>query len=150
MNFRIDAVLPVEAARVWEVFFAVHRIATLIPGCENVEEKLPLVEYAAVMKQKIGPFKLEVPTKIVVEARDEPRHVRIRATGRDKFTATTLDVLIDVVLEALPDGGTRLAVDSTLQVAGRLASLGYPVVKSKSEALFAEFDRRLRAELAIA
>jgi hypothetical protein len=34
-----------------------------------------------------------------------------------------------------------------MQVAGRLASLGYPIVKKRSEELFAEFQRRLRLEL---
>lgn len=34
-----------------------------------------------------------------------------------------------------------------MQVAGRLASLGYPIVKKRSEELFGEFERRLRLEL---
>ena len=41
-------------------------------------------------------------------------------------------------------------MDSTLQVAGRLASLGYPVVKKKTEEILAEFEKRLRAELGVA
>lgn len=150
MNFSIDAVLPADAPRIWQVFFDMGRIAALIPGCENVVETSPLAAYTAVMKQKIGPFKLEVPTQITVEEREEPLRVRVRATGRDKFTGTTLEVLLSVVLDALPAGGTRLAVDASMQVAGRLATLGYPVVKKKSEELFAEFERRLRAELGIA
>lgn len=150
MNFRIDVVLPADAAAIWLVFFDVRRIAPLIPGCENVEETTPLAAYSAVMKQKIGPFRIDVPTVIVVEERDEPRRVRVRATGRDRITGTTLDVVLAVALESAPEGGTRLEVDSTLLVAGRLATLGYPVVKKKSEELFAEFEKRLRAELGIA
>jgi carbon monoxide dehydrogenase subunit G len=146
MNFKIDVVLPADAAKIWQIFFDVHRVAALIPGCENVEEKEPMSAYSAVMKQKIGPFKLEVPTQIVIEERDEPKRVRMRATGRDKMTGTTLDMSLLVEL-ASAEGGTRLGVDSTLQVAGRLAALGYPVVKKKSEELFTEFEKRLRAEL---
>jgi carbon monoxide dehydrogenase subunit G len=147
VNFRIDAVLPAAAEKIWLVFFDVRRIALLIPGCENVEETAPLAAYSAVMKQKIGPFRIDVPTRIVVEEREEPRRVKVRATGRDRITGTTLDVSLAVALEAVPEGGTRLGVDSTMQVAGRLASLGYPVVKKKAEELFAEFEKRLRAEL---
>jgi carbon monoxide dehydrogenase subunit G len=146
MNFKIDVVLPADAAKLWQLFFDVHRVASLIPGCENVEEKEAMTSYSAVMKQKIGPFKLEVPTQIVIEEREEPRRVRMRATGRDKMTATTLDMSMLVELEQA-EGGTRLGVDATLQVAGRLATLGYPVVKKKSEELFTEFEKRLRAEL---
>lgn len=150
MNFSIDALLPVQAERIWLVFFDIGRIAALIPGCENVVETSPLATYSAVMKQKIGPFRIDVPTQITVEEREEPRRVRLRAIGRDRITGTTLDVLLSVVLADAPEGGTRLGVEAGLQVAGRLASLGYPVVKKKSEELFVEFEKRLRAELAVA
>ena len=150
MNFRIDADLPASPQALWALFFDVQRVARLIPGCEDVVETASLSAYAAVMKQKIGPFRIEVPTAIVVEAREEPRCVRLHASGRDRVTGTTLDVRLAVALEALPAAGTRVGVDATLQVAGRLASLGYPVVKKKSEELFAEFEKRLRAELQVA
>lgn len=150
MNFRIDAVLPASPETLWQVFFDVRRVAGLIPGCEDVQEKVPLSSYSALMKQKIGPFKFEVPSQITVEELQAPSRVTVRATGRDKFTATTIDVRLAVVLEPEGAGGTRLAVDATLQIAGRLASLGYPVVKKKSEELFTEFEKRLRAELGVA
>lgn len=150
MNFRIDVLLPAAAEVIWLVFFDVRRVALLIPGCENVIETSPLAAYSAVMKQKIGPFRIDVPTQILVEEREEPRRVRVHATGRDRITGTTLDVLLTVGLESTLEGGTRLGVDATMQVAGRLASLGYPVVKKKSEELFAEFEKRLRAELGLA
>src|SRR6185437_243784 len=66
MDFRIEAQLPATAAQLWAVFFDVHRVAGLIPGCEAVEEVEPLKAYSAVMKQRIGIFKLEVPTRITV------------------------------------------------------------------------------------
>ena len=142
--------LPASRESIWPIFFDVARIARLIPGCEQVEEKEPLALYSAVMKQKIGPFKLEVPTEVTVEDVRAPERVRSRARGRDKFTGTTLDVLLDVLLVPAENNGTRLTVDSTLQVAGRLAALGYPVVKKKTEEIFVEFEKRLRAELGVA
>lgn len=150
MNFHMELSLPASRESIWPIFFDVARIARLIPGCEQVEEKQPLALYSAVMKQKIGPFKLEVPTEVTVEDVLPPERVRSRARGRDKFTGTTLDVLLDVLLVPGEDNGTRLTVDSTLQVAGRLAALGYPVVKKKTEEIFVEFEKRLRAELGVA
>jgi len=147
VNFRIDAVLPASPTSIWPVFFDLGRVAALIPGCENVEELIPLASYSAVMNQKIGPFKMSVPTQIAVDRIEEPSHVTLRASGRDKFTGTTLAVLLSVDLEAAAQGGTRLEINSEIQIAGRLASLGFPVVKKKSEQLFAEFEKRLRAEL---
>jgi carbon monoxide dehydrogenase subunit G len=150
MEFRIDTVLPATSAELWAIFFDVQRVATLIPGCENVTEVEPLKEFAAVMKQKIGPFKLEVPTRITVESHTVQRQVVLVAAGSDRFTGTTLDVRLKVDLEEQPGSGAdacRLAVDASMQVAGRLASLGYPIVKKRSEELFGEFERRLRREL---
>jgi carbon monoxide dehydrogenase subunit G len=121
----------------------------LIPGCDDVVEQVPLQSYSAVMKQKIGPFRIEVPTAILVEEHAEPSRVRLRATGRDKFTGTTIDVVLAVALDQVIVG-TRLIVDAELQVAGRLATLGYPVVKKRSEELFTDFERRLRTSLGIA
>jgi carbon monoxide dehydrogenase subunit G len=151
MDFRIDATMPASASELWKIFFDVQRVAALIPGCENVVEVEPLKEYSAVMRQKIGPFKLEVPSRIVIESHNVERQVVLRATGSDKFTGTSIDVRMDVELEeqrSTTPAECKLGVDASMQVAGRLASLGYPIVKKRSEELFAEFERRLRAELA--
>ncbi len=98
------------------------------------------------MKQKIGPFKLEVPAEITVEEYIEPDFVRARAFGKDKFTGTTLDVVFNVRLAQL-EAGSRLEVGATLQVAGRLASLGFSIIKKKAEENFAKFEIRFREEL---
>lgn len=151
MDFKIDATLPATAAQLWAIFFDVQRVAGLIPGCENVTEVEPLKEFSAVMKQKIGPFKLEVPTRIVLESHTLEKQVELSATGRDKFTGTTIDVRMKVDLEEQSEAGApacRLGIDAQMVVAGRLAALGYPVVKKRSEELFAEFEKRLRDELA--
>lgn len=150
MDFRIDAVLPATASQLWAIFFDVQRVAALIPGCENVVEVEKLKEFSAVLKQKIGPFKLEVPTRITIDSYDLKRQVSLKAAGSDKFTGTTIDVGMDVTLEEQPEDDSvscKLGVSATMQVAGRLASLGYPIVRKRSEELFAEFERRLRAEI---
>jgi carbon monoxide dehydrogenase subunit G len=151
MDFRIDATLPASAAQLWAIFFDVQRVAGLIPGCENVTEVEPLKEFSALMKQKIGPFKLEMPTTILLGAYTLERYVELNATGRDKFTGTSISVRMNVNLDERQSNDAvecKLGIDAEMQVAGRLASLGYPVVKKRSEELFGEFERRLRNELA--
>jgi uncharacterized protein len=148
MDFHMSAELPHPPERVWPVMVDITRIAACIPGCEQVEEHARLAEYSALMKQKLGPFKLEVPARIIVEEHREPSLVRARASGMDKLTRTTLGVTLEVCVEALEGATSRLSVDATLQVAGRLASLGHSVIKKRAEENFAEFERRFRAELA--
>ncbi|MFC4274456.1 CoxG family protein [Achromobacter aloeverae] len=151
MDFRIDALLPATASQLWAIFFDVKRVATLIPGCENVEEVEKLKVFSAVMRQKIGPFKLDVPTRIDIDTYEIERQVSLTAVGSDKATGTSIDVRMVVNLEEQGDGDDvrcKLDVSASMQVAGRLASLGYPIVRKRSEQLFAEFEARLRAELA--
>jgi carbon monoxide dehydrogenase subunit G len=55
---------------------------------------------------------------------------------------------MDVLLSA-DQTTTKLQLHADLQIAGRLATLGYPVIKKKSVELFNEFESRLRALLEI-
>ncbi len=142
----MEAELPAAPAQVWPVMLDIGRIAGCIPGCEQIAERETLKLYSAVMKQKIGPFKLEVPAEIVVEEFLEPDFVRARAFGKDKITGTTLEVILDVRLTPAATG-SLLVVNATLQVAGRLASLGHSIIKKKAEENFAQFETRFRAEL---
>lgn len=152
MEFRIDTVVPASPQALWGIFFDVPRMAGLIPGCEKVEEIEPLRSYSAVLRQKVGPFKIMVPAMISVEEYREAQGLRLMAEGRDKFTGTSITALTTVRLapdavDELEAQGTRLEVDADLRIRGKLASLGFGVIKKKSEELFAEFERRLRNEL---
>jgi carbon monoxide dehydrogenase subunit G len=127
----------------------VPRISSCIPGCDNVEEIERLVTYKATVKQKIGPFKIEVPADIVVESITEPSHVRTRATGRDKFTGTRLAVVLDVTVTP-QDAGSTFAVEAKVDVQGRLASMGFGVIKRRVDQNFEEFEKKLKDMLGAA
>ena len=147
MDFREEAVLPVPPARVWAVLVDFRRVSECVPGCESVEEVEPLARYRAVLKQRLGPFRLEVPVDIHVEDVREPEHLGARVTGRDRITGASVSARLAV--DVAPDGpsGSRLATAVALTVAGRLAALGYPIMKRRAEEIFAEFTQRLRAAL---
>ena len=147
MEFNLSTDLPTPPEAVWPVLVDVRRIAACIPGCEQVEEIAELSHYKAVMKQKLGPFRLEVPAEIFVDELSPPQRVRAHATGRDRYTGTTFTVSLAVALTPVHDGRSTLTVDAGLRVAGRLASLGYSVIRKRAEENFAEFNQRLNAEI---
>lgn len=147
MDFRMEADLPFAPNRLWPIMLDIREMAGCIPGIESIEEKERLKAYSALMKQKIGPFKLEVPAEIVVEDFRELEFVIAQATGKDKFTGTTLRVNFNLRLEALEAELTRLAVQADLQIAGRLASLGHSMIKKKAQENFAEFEANFRKRL---
>lgn len=146
MQFTMSMDLAAAPEETWSVLTDVKRISECIPGCENVQEIERLAVYKATVKQKIGPFKLEVPADILVDEADEPTRVRMRAAGSDKFTGTRLSVVMDVTL--VPENkGTKLKVDAQIEVNGRLATLGMPMIKRRAEQNFQEFKSRLLALL---
>jgi carbon monoxide dehydrogenase subunit G len=148
MEFNMSMVVPAAPAELWSTLIDVARISACIPGCENVEEIERLVTYKATVKQKIGPFKVEVPADIIVESIMEPSHVRTRATGRDKFTGTRLAVVLDVTVT--PEGsGSTFAVDAKVDVQGRLATMGFGVIKRRVDQNFEEFEKRLKEMLGV-
>ena len=147
MEFNLSTDLSTTPEAVWPVLVDVRRIAACIPGCEQVEEIAKFSHYKAVMKQKLGPFRLEVPAEIFVDELSPPQRVRAHATGRDRFTGTTFTVSLVVALTAGRDGNSTLIVDAGLSVAGRLASLGYSVIRKRAEENFAEFNQRLKSEI---
>jgi len=147
MEFQMEVTLPETPEHVWSVMVDVPRIASCIPGCENVQEVERLQSYSAVLKQKIGPFKLEVPAEVKVDGYEEPHFLKAHASGVDKLTRTKLSVVFDVTLTAVNQNETRFAISAELQVAGKLASLGYGLIKKKAEENFAEFEKRIRQQL---
>lgn len=147
MDFSFETMLPTAPERVWTFIIDIERMAACIPGCEHIEAKEVLKSYSAVMKQKIGPFKLEVPAQISVDSYEAPSFVNATATGKDKFTGTTLSVALHVNVEPVEAASSKFTVNAELTVAGRLASLGYSVIKKKAEENFAEFERRIKEQL---
>ncbi len=146
MEFADEVRLSATPARTWETLVDFRRIAGCVPGCEDVEEIEPLARYRAMMRQRVGPFRLDVPLEIDVHDVRPGNAIRARARGRDRLTQTAVTATLSVTLT--PDGaGTRLDVVTDLQVTGKVAALGHAVIKRRSEENFAEFARRLRALL---
>jgi carbon monoxide dehydrogenase subunit G len=146
MEFKMSMVVPATPAELWSTLLDVPRISACIPGCDHVEEIERLATYKATVKQKIGPFKIEVQADIVVESITEPSHVRTRATGRDKFTGTRLVVVLDVTVTP-EKTGSIFSVDAKVDVQGRLAAMGFGVIKRRVDQNFEEFEKKLKEML---
>lgn len=147
MDFAADMVFDVPPAVVWKVLTDFRRAAACVPGCEDIEELEPLLRYRAVMRQRVGPFKLEAPVEITVESVEPESVIRARASGKDRLTGTSMAARLGVALAAAEPAGTRLGLTFDIQVGGRLASLGWPMIKKRTQDVVDEFGVRLRATL---
>lgn len=143
MEFRVEAAIPRAASEVWAVLVDIPKIAGCIPGCEDVQERVRLADYSAVLRQKLGPFKVALPAMITVQEVREPNWVKALASGTEKFTGTRIDVTLRMDLRDTEPGSSHMVAECDMQVAGKLASLGYSIIKKKAEENFAEFRTRL-------
>lgn len=146
MKFEIQTSVECSKEALWSLLFDVSRVAVLIPGCSDVEEIEPLSQYTALIRQKVGPFKFEMPCEIVVDDYVEKARVGITATGQDKRTST--GALVKLVLILVDDADkVTIDIDADIQISGKLATLGFPIVKKKCTDIFREFNENLNQAL---
>lgn len=146
MKFETQTSVECSKEELWSLLFDVTRVAALIPGCSDVEEVEPLKQYTALIRQKVGPFKFEMPCEIVVDDYVENERVGITATGKDKKTSTGALVALALVLSEEADK-VVINIDADIQISGKLATLGFPIVKKKCTDIFREFNSNLNQEL---
>jgi carbon monoxide dehydrogenase subunit G len=143
MEFKVEAAIPRPADEVWAVLLDIPMIAGCIPGCEDVQEHEQLRNYSALLKQKLGPFKVALPAKIAVEELREPEWILASASGTERFTGTRIDISLRMALHDEGPAASRMVAQCDMQVAGKLASLGYAVIRKKADENMAEFRKRL-------
>jgi len=131
---------------VWEFLWDVPRLAACIPGCKSVEPVDPPRQYRAVMEERLGPFQVRFDLDLKVLEVQEGQRISVTAEGKDARLGSPMKV--DLKLELRPAGeGTELAIDSDVQVFGKLASLGHGMIRRKGEQIIGEFAKALTAQL---
>ncbi|WP_409300010.1 CoxG family protein [Peribacillus sp. SCS-155] len=116
---------------VWNWVNAIERVATCIPGVEQMAAIEPGKQYNAVATDKVGPFKVSFPMELSVVEAEQPM-MKIKAKGQDKYTKTL--VHLNMFVQVNPDAagnGTELKLDVDYQMKGKLATLGQGMVNRK-------------------
>jgi uncharacterized protein len=141
-TFRVQA----SNSKVWELLWDLPRLAACLPGCEGIEE-IDESTYRAHVKQSVGPFKVAMAMDISLQEVTPERRI-VMAGGGDDRKGTRLK-LNRAELEVAPVSDSESEVSYVMDITlfGRMATLGYPVVKRKAGEMREEFTRRIVAEL---
>jgi uncharacterized protein len=146
MKVQQNVDIPAPIDEVWTVLQDVPRVATCMPGAMLTQVVDPDT-FDGTVSIKVGPIGVHYQGRLVVEQRDAANYsVRMRAAGTDRKGSGAANAIIAASLAEPSPGLTRLQVDSTVNLRGRIATLGRGI-QDVADKVLGEFATRLSSEM---
>ena len=152
MLMKLTEELPLDASieEVWNLLRDTPRLARLLPGVDNVT---PLNEegveaYAASVSEKIGPFKITMNLEVRVIEAIEPIQLKAAIKGADLMAVNRITGSMQVSLSPASPG-TRMHFEASIEILGKLATLGAVPIRRRTTQAFAEFAQNIQAQFAV-
>lgn len=143
-----EVVVAAPPERLWQIVDDPAALKRVLPGCEELEA-IGADQYRAVMSTRLPFMTLRVRgTAALVDVR-RPEHVQIEIAGTPLGLVGSFRVSVPVEVSETVDGGTRAAYAVDLQLTGRLASFGAPILRSTVRGQVREMVANLERELAV-
>ncbi len=146
MQFEKQIAVAAPREKVWEFIWDVDRFIACVPGCKEAKTLEDGKIYTATMVEKVGPFRVEFPMRIEIEQSEPLSHIKARASGSDSKIGSLMKIELDVNLKE-EGSGTLLSFVATVDILGKLATLGHSMVKRKADQVMAEFVEKLKKSL---
>lgn len=140
----IEIDVPRDAA--WDFLWDVDRLISCVPGCEEASTVEAGKLYNARMVARVGPFKVTFPIKIEVLESEPKQRIKARASGSDNKIGSHLKVELDVSL-AEKGSSTVVSFVASVDILGKLATLGHSIIKRKADNDVASFAQAVKKEL---
>ena len=134
---------------VWKLLRDTPRLAGLLPGVESVTplENDSGEAYAARVSDKIGPFKVTMNVEVRIGEMREPSLLKMVIGGADRDSQNRLTGSMHVALSPAASG-TQMNFEASVEVLGKLATLGAVPIRRRTTQLFAEFARNIQEQFA--
>ena len=152
MLLKLTEELPLDASieEVWNLLRDTPRLARLLPGVDNVA---PLNEegveaYAASLSEKIGPFKITMNLEVRVTEAIEPTQLKAAIKGADSMALNRITGSMQVSLRPASPG-TQMQFEASIEILGKLATLGAVPIRRRTTQAFAEFAQNIQAQFAV-
>ena len=146
MRFEKEIEIQASKEKVWRFLWDVDRFIACVPGCKEAVTVETGKRYTATMVEKVGPFRVEFPMRIdVIESR-ELSYVKAQATGSDSKVGSRMKVELEA---RLADNGdtTTLSLITSVDILGKLATLGHSIIKRKADQVIEEFAQAVKQRL---
>lgn len=139
--------LDAPPADVWRLLRNTPRLTGLMPGVESV---IPLENdeteaYAAKVIDKIGPFKVSMNLEVRIGELQEHALMKMAIRGADAESQNRLSGSLHVALSPA-SSGTQMNFEASVEVLGKLATLGAVPIRRRTTQLFSEFARNIQGQ----
>jgi len=132
---------------VWRLLRDTPRLTGLLPGVENVESlnEAAVEGYAARVSEKIGPFKLTMNLEVRVIETVEASLLKAAIKGADSMGLNRVTGSMQIALNPAPSG-TQMRFEASIEVLGKLATLGAVPIRRRTTQAFAEFAQNIQKQ----
>ncbi|MDP3139161.1 MAG: SRPBCC family protein [Burkholderiaceae bacterium] len=135
-------VVEAPEAQLWALFDELERVVPCMPGASYLGTEGQ--EHRVGMKVKIGAIVSNFQGTVSFTHKDEQAHVAImRGAAKDTGGKGAASALIETRLTALAPGRTQVDVTTDLNMTGRLAQFGGPIVADIAQRLVQQFTDNL-------
>jgi carbon monoxide dehydrogenase subunit G len=141
-TFQVAA--PIDA--VWRFVMNPESVATCMPGAE-LEEVIDDRTFLGSIKIQLGAITTRYKGRVrLLEVNDAAHAVRMEAEGREAGGGTARGTMSSRLRE-LPDGGTEVVAEASLDLTGRVVQVGRGMIQGVSRELFRQFVAQTRERL---
>jgi carbon monoxide dehydrogenase subunit G len=137
--------VPAEPDRVWEVLSDPHAVVGCVPGAK-IDKQDDDGSLDASVVVKFGPTRVTFRVRAMLELDEATHQGSITAQGKDSIGGTRMRSTARFGVTPGPGAsGSSVAIDGTVEVAGRLASLIEGGASLVVKRMSGEFAQRLAA-----
>ena len=145
MEFDNEFEVPVPVDQAWDILMDIERIAPCVPGAE-LTEVVDNKTYKGKISVKLGPVALTFNGQTTFEELDVANHsAKLKAQGTDAKGRGGAHANVAFRMEP-SDNGTKVIIDTSLQLSGAVAQYGRGVgmVKDLSQQIIGQFADNLK------
>jgi len=149
MLLKLTEELPLDASieEVWNLLRDTPRLTRLLPGVENVAplNQAGVEAYAASLSEKIGPFKITMNLEVRVTEAIAPIQLKAAIKGADSMALNRITGSMQVALNPA-SSGTQMHFEASIEILGKLATLGAVPIRRRTTQAFAEFAQNIQGQ----
>ncbi len=144
-----DLLLDAPLDEVWKLLRDTGRLTALLPGVESVTSlsETGVEAYGAKVSDKVGPFKITMSLEVRITGAVEPSVLKAGIKGADSMGLNRMTGSMQVALSAAPSG-TQMRFEASIEILGKLATLGAVPIRRRTAQVFTEFARNIQREFA--